>query len=99
MPAQDRVRRHQGRDLREHSPTKPVAQDREASAVIILEAQALPGEAGLQNAILLPQECDDVGLLTMEPAAQRGDQQLEREHSGSLRDGRRSICGTLRGQG
>ena len=36
--------------------------------------------------VFLPQERDDVGLLTMEPATQRGDQQLERKHAWSLRD-------------
>jgi hypothetical protein len=84
MPAQDGVRSHDCRDLRKQQPPKPVAQDREASAVTVVEAQTLPRQADLQNAILLPQECDDISLLTMEPATQRGDQQLEREHAGSL---------------
>ena len=44
------------------------AQDGQALAVTVLKTQALPGEADLQNTVLLPQECDDVGLLTMEPA-------------------------------
>jgi hypothetical protein len=70
MPAQDGIGRHQCGDLCEQPPTKPTAQDRQASAVTVIEAQALPGEPGLQDAILLPQECDDVGLLTMQPATQ-----------------------------
>jgi hypothetical protein len=96
MPAQNGVRRHKGRDLREQPPAKSMAQNRQAPTVTVVEAQALPGEPRLQNAILLPQERDDIGLLTIEPAAQRCEQQPERKHARSLRDGRRSIYGTVR---
>jgi hypothetical protein len=84
MPAQDRVRCHEGRDLREHSATK-VSQFREAPPFAVVETQALPRQPSLQHAVLLAQERDHVGLLGLEPAAQRGDQQLEREHGPSLR--------------
>jgi hypothetical protein len=99
MPAQDGVRRYESRDLREQLATKPVSQYSEASAVAVVETQALPGEPSFQNAILLPQESDDISLLTLEPATQSSYQQLEREHSQSLRHRRRSICGTLRALG
>jgi hypothetical protein len=56
----------------------------------------LPGEAGLQEAILFAKVRDHVGLLPMEPAAQGRDQQLERQHAQSLRHCDRSTCGTLR---
>jgi hypothetical protein len=42
----------------------------EAPVLAVLETQALPGEAALQNAILLAQERDHVGLLAMKPATQ-----------------------------
>ena len=87
VPAQNGVRRHDGRDLREQPATEPVSQFGEASALAVVETQALPGEPGLQQSILFAQERDDVGLLTMEPAAQGRDQQLEREHARSLRHG------------
>jgi hypothetical protein len=45
-----------------------VSQNSEAQAVAVVETQALPGEPRFQNAILLPQEHDDVSLLTLEPA-------------------------------
>jgi hypothetical protein len=60
-----------------------MSQDSEAPAVAVVETQALPGELGLQNAILLTQKRDDVRLLTIEPAAQGSDQQLERVHGRS----------------
>ena len=65
--------------------TEPVSQFGQPSALAVVETQAPPGEPGLQHSILFAQERDHVGLLTMEPAAQRRDQQLEREHARSLR--------------
>ena len=96
VPAQNSVRRHEGRDLREQPATEPVSQFGEATAFAVAETQAPPGEPGLQQSILFAQERDDVGLLTMEPASQNRDQQLEREHPRSIRHGGRSTGGTLR---
>ena len=70
-------------DLHEHRATETVPQHGEASALAVVETQAPPGEPGLQQPILFAQERDDLGLLTMEPAAQGRDQQLEREHTRS----------------
>ena len=80
MPAQNGVRRHEGRDLREQPATKPVSQFSEA-ALAVVQTQAQPREPALQQSILFEQERDDIGLLTLEPSAQRGDQQLERAQS------------------
>jgi hypothetical protein len=66
-PPEDRVRCHECRDLREQPPTKPVTQYGEAPAIAVVEPQAVPSKPGLQNTIFLPQERDDVCLLTMEP--------------------------------
>ena len=82
--------------LREQPAAKPVSHCSEASALAVVETKALPGEPRLQQSILFAQKRDDIGLLTLEPAAQRGDHQLEREHGRSLNHCRRSICGTLR---
>jgi hypothetical protein len=70
----------EGRDLREQLATKPVSQYSEASAVAVVETQALPGEPSFKNVILLPQERDDVSLLTLEPATQSSYEQLKRKH-------------------
>ena len=71
----------------------------EPSSLVVVETQALPSEPGLQQSILFTQERDDIGLLTLEPSAQHGDQQLKLEHGRSLRQCRRSIGGTLRARG
>ena len=74
MPAQNGVWRNDRRDLREQPPPEPVSQFAEASALTVVETEALPGESDLQHSILFAQERDDIGLLTMETAAQGGDQ-------------------------
>ena len=50
-------------------------------ALAVVQTQAQPREPALQQSILFEQERDDIGLLTLEPSAQRGDQQLERAQS------------------
>ena len=97
VPTQNGVRRHEGCDLRKQAATETVSQFGQTPALMILEPQPVPGEPGLQHSVLFAQERDDIGLLTLEPSAQRGDQQLKREHGRSLRQCRRSIGGTLRG--
>ena len=59
---------------------KPVSQFSEAAARAVVETQALASEPGLQQSILFTQERDDIGLLTLEPSTQRGDQQMERAY-------------------
>ena len=44
----------------------------------------LLAEDDRQNAILLAQERDDIGLLALEPATQGSNQEVEREHGRSL---------------
>jgi hypothetical protein len=78
------------RDLRKHPATKPLSQFCETAPLTVVEPHALPCQPRLQDAILLPQKRDDLGLLTMEPPTQGCDQQLERKHRRSLRH-RRSI--------
>ncbi len=85
MPTQDRIWRHEGHDLREHSATKSLPQFREAPSLAVVKPEALPRAPRLQHAILLAEERDHVGLLGFEPAAHRTDQQLERQHGRSLR--------------
>jgi hypothetical protein len=60
VQAQNGVRRHEGRDLREQPATKPVSHFGKASALAVVETQALPGEPGLQQSILFAQERDDI---------------------------------------
>ena len=70
--AQNGVRRHEGRDLREQAATKPVSQFTEVSALAVVETQALRTEPALRQPILFARERHDIGLLTLAPSAQRG---------------------------
>lgn len=79
----------------EHATTKP--SPNAAPPLVVLETQALPCEPSFEDAILLAQERDHLGLLGFKPAAYGGDQQLERQHGrGTTRTARRSTPGTLR---
>jgi hypothetical protein len=62
-----------------------VPQFREASALGVRETQPLPGQPRLQDAILLAEKHDDVGLLSTEPATEGSDQEMERWRRRSLR--------------
>src|SRR5688572_25230468 len=83
--AEDRVRRHECRDLPKHRTTKPLSTFRETALLTVVEPRALPSDPRLQDAILLPQKLDDLGPLAMEPPTQGCDQKLERKHRRSLR--------------
>ena len=48
VPAQNSVRRHDSRDLRQQPTTEPVSSFGEPSALAVVETQAFPGEPGLQ---------------------------------------------------
>ena len=72
----------------------PLPKHREAPPLRIISLQSAAGQLCFQRAILLAKERDDIGLLTLEPSAQGGDQQLEREHGRSLRHRDRLSVGT-----
>ena len=76
MPTQDSVQRHESRDIREESPTEPVAQNGQAAAVAVIETQSAAGDASISAPDSPGARGDDVGLPAMQPAAQCRDQQL-----------------------
>ena len=55
MPAEDRVRRDDGRDLRQQSTAEPLPEDRQAATFVIGQCQSSAVELRLQNAVLLSQ--------------------------------------------
>jgi hypothetical protein len=67
VPTQNGVRRHDRRNLRQQPATETLPQLGEASALAVVETQEPPGEPGFQQSILVAQERNDVGLLTIEP--------------------------------
>jgi len=79
VPAEDRVWRHDGRHLSEESPVQDVPLYCEPAALIIVEPQASTAELLLQHAVLLDEIGDDVGLLAVDPAGERGEEEPEPE--------------------
>ena len=77
VPAQNGVRRHDRRNLREQAPTQAVTQFGQAPPLVVFEPQALPRQPILQEAILLTKERDQIGLLTVQPATEGRDQTTE----------------------
>jgi len=86
MPAQDRVRRHEGRHLREQATPQSVSQFAEAAPLVVLETQAPAAEPGLQHSILFSQKRDQICLLTMKPRTYRHEEPLKQSHARSLGD-------------
>jgi hypothetical protein len=78
MPAQDRVRRHEGRHLREQATPHWVSRFAEAAPLVVLETQAPAAEPGLQHSILFSQKRDQICLLTMKPRTYRHEEPLNR---------------------
>jgi hypothetical protein len=64
---------------------REAAKGSHASSVIVGEPQTLVVELPLQGAVLLAQVLDDLVLLALEPADERRDQQVQRNHCASLR--------------
>ena len=85
MPPEDRLRRDQRRDLREHSTSQALAEDGETPPFVVTQLQASTVQLSLENPVLLAQEFDHVPLLPFDPSEQRRDKEIQRNHRGSLR--------------
>jgi hypothetical protein len=69
MPAQNRVRRHEGCDV--GRPTADLLPEhRESPPLIVGQSPAVAAQLRLQHAVLFAQELDDVSLLALKPAGQ-----------------------------
>ena len=75
MPPENRVRRDDRRDLREDPAAEALTDDRETSTLVVIQPQPPAVQLRFQDAILFPEEFDDVALLPFEPAEQRRDNQ------------------------
>ena len=82
VPAQDRAGCHDGGDTRENAATEDLALRGESSALVIGEPKASPTESLLQDAVLLNEVFNDLGLVAIDPAGERGEEELEREKVG-----------------
>ncbi len=90
MPAKQRVRSHDGRDLPQPFTAQPIRSDGEPAPILIGQLQASPLQLVAQNTILFEQIPKDFSLLSVQPAGKEREQQLESggvDHSRSLYHG------------
>ena len=85
MPAQNRVGRHDGRDLPQDPPAESATLRREASALVIGQPGAAPLQLVLEDPVLLDQVLDDVLLVAVDPSRQGDEQHLQGVEVGSHR--------------
>src|SRR5215831_6066768 len=78
VPAQDRGRRHDAVDLREHPPPQYAALHREATALVVGESELSPSELLSEDPIFLLEVLDDGELATVDPAREEQQQELQR---------------------
>ncbi len=78
MPPQNRVRCHNRRHLTQRSPPEAVSPRREASPLIVREAQTSAAQLRPQDAILFHEIRDHVLLLPTEPPGNGGKEELKR---------------------
>ena len=81
MPAKQRVRRHDGRDVPQPSATQPIRPHGESAPIIITQPQPLTTQLPAKHTILFEQIPKDVSFLAVQPAGQKREQQLEPEMS------------------
>ena len=85
MPAKNRIRRDNRGNLREDPATKTRAEDRQAPPFVVGQLHALTAQLCFQDAVLFAQVLDHLVLFAVEPAEERGDEQVRRNHGPSLR--------------
>jgi len=101
MPAQNRVGRHDRRNLRQHTTPQAPPAPRETPALLVAEPQSPTGELTSERAVFFNQIRDDVLPLVIQPAGERGQKNPDEgdlNHGASLhrRTERRTAQG-LRG--
>src|SRR2546427_11627414 len=78
VPAQDRVRCHDGRHLPKDSATESLALRRQAPALVITQSDTTPPQLLPEGAVLLHQVVDHLLLVTIDPSSQGGEQKAQR---------------------
>jgi hypothetical protein len=82
VPAQERVRCGDGRHFLKALAPERVGKRREAAAFGVCQVQPATAEVGFEDAVFLDEVGDDLLLVTLEPASDHGDQDVE-DHSRS----------------
>ena len=77
MPAKQRVRSHDGRDLLQPSAAKPIRSHGESAPIGIGQLQASTPQLTAKHTILFKQITKDFSLLAVQPGGEEREQQLE----------------------
>ncbi len=85
MPTENRIRRDERRNLRQTATTERRVDGSQAPPLLVGEPHAPAGQLCLQDAVLFAQVLDDPVLFALEPAEDKRDQQVQRNHASSLR--------------
>ncbi len=93
VPAEDRLRRDDRRELVEHAPAEWDAADGEPDAIVIIQAELAPAERRFEDAVLLAEVLEDALLVAAEPAGEEDGEDLDDRGHGA-----RSVAGCC-GQG
>ena len=90
MPAKQRVRRHDGRDLPQPSTAQPIRAHGESAPIVVGQLQASAPQLAAKHTILFKQITKDISFLAIQPPGEEREQQLERgdvDHGRSLYHG------------
>ncbi len=82
MPAQDGVGGHNRCDLGKQTAAVDLAFGSEAVALIVGESEALLTEPLLQHSVFLNQVVNHLGLMSIGPPSEGGEEELEWEETG-----------------
>ena len=78
VPAEDRVRGDDTRDLRQDPPAEFLAAHGETTALGVSQAKRSRAQVFPEDPILLPEILDQIGLVAVHPASEREDEELQR---------------------
>src|SRR5262249_12793555 len=78
VPAEDRIRRHDGRHLSQNPAPESLTLRRQAAALVIGQSDTTPPQLLPKGAVLLHQVVDHLLLVTIDPSSQGGEQKPQR---------------------
>ena len=78
VPTQDRIRGDDARDLRQDPPAEFVTAHSESTTLGVRQAKRPRAQVFSEDPILLPEIVDQIVLVTVHPASEREDEELQR---------------------
>ena len=84
VPAQNSVRGNDRGDASEDPSAEDLALGSEATTLGVGQSKAFSAELLLQDSVLFDEELDDVDLVPVHPACERGQEQLKWEENGHV---------------